>query len=528
MEWDSCLLFVASSSLSKCQVWIKNGLLLSFWDGRSKDCPYLNRLAILTFKSVKQIYLCLLFLLPQVGNAQLESWDNDWDGMPDPWEFHRSLDWNDPTDAWKDQDQDGVLNIYEYFLGTDPGDPGQPVFIPYDQEEALVDFIANAPRGSVLQIPEGIYPLQYEHPFAAEAPRVMIQGGWNADFSERDACEYPTVLEGGDSPILNFLLTEGNSSALIIEGVQLRGGRAGAIRHISYLSKVQLLLSDCLVTENEAHPAQAILHFEDGASTLISDLILVNSTFSDNNGSAIRFEQSANRGNFKLLNSLVAFNSPSLEDAHPFRSGYGLSFESFADSLLQLQFLNSIIWGNEKADVLLQPEDIPRLMVDSRHNIYGYFENDPNATFFGGQTDRSTDPFLLDQSTGYYALASPSPARGTGLFLGLGNESAVDIGPRPCLEMISSNGAIEDTGKWILYPNPVTKHLYLASASKKAGDFPFEIRDAYGRIIKKGRVPANLRREPFLIRFHEEPTGLYFFIGLDEKGFFNIPFCIAQ
>ncbi|MBX2873548.1 MAG: hypothetical protein KTR30_15650 [Saprospiraceae bacterium] len=477
---------------------------------------------------MKQIYLGLLLLLPQFGTAQLESWDNDWDGMPDPWEFHRSLDWNDPTDAWKDQDQDGVLNIYEYLLGSDPGDPAQPVFIPYHQEQPLEEFIANAPRGSVLQIPDGVYPLHYEHPFDAEAPRVMIQGGWNADFSERDVCQYPTVFEGGEQPILNFLLTEGNSSAIILDGLQLRGGKAGAIRHISYLSKVQLLLSECLVTENEAHPAQAILHFEDGASTLISDLILVNSTFSNNNGSAIRFEQSANRGNFKLLNSLVAFNAPSLDDELPFRSGYGLRFESFADSLLQLQFLNSIIWGNAKADVLLQPEDLPRLLVDSRHNIYGYFENDPNAAFFNGQTDRSTDPFLLEHSTGYYTLASLSPARGTGIFLGMGDDLEVDIGPRACLEMISATEEKAGRGKWILYPNPVTEHLYLATEPSMVKELPFEIRDAFGRIITRGRVPANLGQKPFLIHLKEEPTGLYFFIGLDEEGVFNIPFCLAN
>src|SRR6185369_1459598 len=44
--------------------------------------------------------------------------DNDADGMPDDWEIANGLNPNDPTDAGKDLDGDGLSNLQEYKLGT--------------------------------------------------------------------------------------------------------------------------------------------------------------------------------------------------------------------------------------------------------------------------------------------------------------------------------------------------------------------------------------------------------------------------
>ncbi len=49
--------------------------------------------------------------------------DTDSDGMPDAWELEHGMNPNDPTDAGKHCDSDGLTNLEEYQLGTDPCNP---------------------------------------------------------------------------------------------------------------------------------------------------------------------------------------------------------------------------------------------------------------------------------------------------------------------------------------------------------------------------------------------------------------------
>jgi hypothetical protein len=46
--------------------------------------------------------------------------DSDGDGMPDEWEIKYGLNPNDPSDAAKDNDNDGYTNLEEFLNGTDP------------------------------------------------------------------------------------------------------------------------------------------------------------------------------------------------------------------------------------------------------------------------------------------------------------------------------------------------------------------------------------------------------------------------
>jgi RHS repeat-associated protein len=54
---------------------------------------------------------------------QLAVADSDGDGMDNDWELQNGLDIFDPNDAWDDPDEDGVFNIGEYRLRTNPHFP---------------------------------------------------------------------------------------------------------------------------------------------------------------------------------------------------------------------------------------------------------------------------------------------------------------------------------------------------------------------------------------------------------------------
>lgn len=434
------------------------------------------------------LYACwgILYSLPL--HSQLAVWDTDQDGMPNGWEYHRQLDLNNPKDAWADPDQDGICNLFEYYLGTDPQDPSQPVFIPYDGRTSLSSFIKNAPRGVVLQVPEGKYALNFLYEVQDPVPRVMIQGGWNNDFTEHDPCMYTTTFDGDEQgAIFDYFITADNSAALILDGLTLQGGSEGAVKFVSYRSKVQLALSNCRLIGNEASRFDAVVVYEDGPFTIISDCIVVNSLLAGNQGTALKVKQSANHTNLKILQSLITNNQYSANDVGAEIAGYGLHFEPLADSALHLQVANSVIWGNENAAIFYDNPQLHPLDANSQYNIYGFLKSRPDSLILYSTADRFTDPRLLISGTDYH-FASNSPALKTGIDIGYPTPSPPDLGPVFCTTTpVNTNSQPGEVPPLRIFPNPVTDALHLELLPSTATNLQLRLFDPLGQVIWQER-----------------------------------------
>ncbi|PHN01779.1 T9SS type A sorting domain-containing protein [Flavilitoribacter nigricans] len=442
------------------------------------------------------LILCFLSFVPLLP-AQLEDWDSDQDAMPNGYEFYRGLNVDDPRDAWQDPDEDGILNIYEYYLGTDPQDKSQPRIVHLEAGEDLNAMIRTAERGTVIRIPTGYYPLNYRHDSQAEAPRLLLQGGWNTDFTQQDHCRYPTVLSGEEQGALfDLLITNGNSTALLIDGCTLQNGSAGAIQLTAYLSKVQLLLANCRIINNSAHRASAILNFRDGENaTLISDLILVNTVLAGNRGTAVRTEQHATRTNLKLLHSLVAFNEYADNDVAPYSSGHGLDVYPDSDSTFYLQIANSILWKNANTEFRIGELEEQTLEVSNTNNLLNFIEEETRQALFAHPSNRSLDPQLESDGDLFFRLAATSPAIAAGVDLGFFPASDPDIGTSPCVAPLTTvSAAPEATGPtWTLYPNPAQRNLHLSGNLAKSQTVEWYLFDRIGRKISGrnlGPLPA--------------------------------------
>jgi len=341
--------------------------------------------------------------------------DGDDDGMPDDWEVDQSLDPSDPSDAWLDPDGDQVVNLFEFQLGSDPHSDQSPevatagtATADYPDPQSALEAV---PSGTVVRIAGGLFRVNYKEFTTA---RLMLQGGWDSGFTQRNLREFPTTLDGAnEGEILYFSMSEGEN-AVILDGLRLvRGnGNFGAVNLLAQGSAIfRSSVKDSLITESTVKGGYGGVLAMFNWDTSQGDRTVVNSAIVGNAEGGINgYATATATARWRIINSSVASNGTepaSYSDA-------GLRLFTLDQGNLSIQVLNTILWGNVGNDVSVGSG----ITANVDYSDFGTTSTG-TAAYTAGPHMISADPKMADAAGGDYHIGLDSPCLDSGLDSGL-------------------------------------------------------------------------------------------------------------
>lgn len=336
--------------------------------------------------------------------------DTDGDGMPDAWESANGLNPTDPSDAWTDPDGDYVINLFEYQLSSDPAGPSTPAVVTVSAGEDVEAAIGSAATRRVIRVEGGTYNVNY---MTFTPKTIMIQGGWNSNFTRRDLSATPTIFDGQSSGEVLFFSSNSGTNSVILDGLTLINGKGsfGALNMLARdTSTMKWSVMNCTIVNSESTlgygGAAQILHW-DGSE---SEVFVVNSIIA-NTGSSGIYNQTTNTavGNWKIINSDIT-NNQSLDASE----GYGINGFTLDTAVLNVKLKNTILWGNQKTDL-----DVSwSITVNAEYSDIGTVNASYGATYNPGAGIIDSDPLFVAPDNGDFNLQEGSPCIDAGTNLG--------------------------------------------------------------------------------------------------------------
>jgi hypothetical protein len=335
--------------------------------------------------------------------------DLDEDGMDDDWETMNGLNPMDPTDAWGDADSDFILNLFEFQLQTNPNNNASPAVIEFnpdtDDLETLMD---SAQDGiAVIRIPEGEYFINYIR-FYSGSVRLMLQGGWNADFTEYDPELYPTVLNGGFlDEVLYFasstIITPFANMDVILDGLDIiNGGGFSLFGSVTLLNDegvdAAFSIYNCKIYDGTAN-GLASVHREAGETTQL----FIAKTLIVQNGVDAIYSQTTDDAiaKWKIINGTFSDNDE--KGLHAFTNSGNLSID----------FINTINWGNTDVAFDLNND----ITLNISYSDYDILNVGPSVVVNESNTI-NTNPNFEGPAALNYRLADGSPCIDAGTIVG--------------------------------------------------------------------------------------------------------------
>jgi len=275
--------------------------------------------------------------------------DTDNDGMPDGWENVNGLNPNDPADAWFDADTDTVYNLFEYQLGymaVSPTDPPVATVAAtgadYSDIETALDDVAD---GTAVRVAAGTYPCTY---LTLDSRVLMVQGGWDASFTDRDLSQYETVLDGGMTDEILYFSTNDGYPVVILDGLHLTRG-AGNFGAVNLLARgtasMKTSVVDCTFSESTASGYGGIISMHNWQASA-ADRTVANTLIAGNLGSGITAQVTGGgQARWRVLNSTITANQSGGSN------GQGIDAFTNETGVLAVAVFNTILWGNAQNDI---------------------------------------------------------------------------------------------------------------------------------------------------------------------------------
>ncbi|MEN8219294.1 MAG: right-handed parallel beta-helix repeat-containing protein [Pseudomonadota bacterium] len=395
--------------------------------------------------------------------------DTDDDGMPDSWESANGLDPNDPDDAWFDPDGDEVINLFEYQLNSDLNDPATPPVATvapsgadYTDIETAIDSVA---PGTAIRVAEGSYSVNY---MTFSSKVVMIQGGWNLDFTQRDLGLYPTTFDGGMTDEILYFSVSSGEPVIVLDGIHfIRGnGSFGAVNLLASGSAFMRtsVVNSSITESNSTYSFGSILNTHNW-ETSTSDRTIANTLIADNDANGISSQNTKDSvAHWRIINTTITHNRNGGGD-----NGYGIKAFTLDNGELTTHIYNSIIWGNEQEDIVIWWN----ITFNVDNSDIGNVNADYGAVYNDGGGNINADPLFAD--VGDFHLAAGSPAIDSGISLGA-PDSDIEGKPRP-------SGSDHDMGA---YENDGGSNTTLTlKALTNAGNFILKAKQLKGYKFKK-------------------------------------------
>ena len=481
---------------------------------------------------MRTLHLALILLLsisPILAFAQnlpipTISSDLDQDGMDDAWEKRHGLDPTSPVDAWTDWDGDGVANLFEFRLGSAPLDTHSPQVIELTPEQGIDGLRQILEDYSVsdllyIRIATGTYQPDRPISNARTGIRMLLQGGWNADFTVHDPQQFTTIFSdpqrsGGR---LDMKLSD-VYSAIIYQHLDFIEMSAPVQFTCREESETYVALHECNI-KNTRRSFGGALDFRtaDIKSNLKLDLVSCEITQNNANGLEVLIFAD-NEFAARILNCTIAHNKRSTDNSYT--TGYGLNllfYQFVQQSTPQILIQNSIIQNNARHSI--------NFTAPSGVNLSGFrLESNNIETPLEGlpaiilQTGSNIDeaPSFADTLAGNFSLQANSPGIDQGTSFGLPfSGAAPDMGAYE-FNFTPTNRPTPTVNTLTLYPNPVRNLLHIEWDKTTAEDLQLEIFRYDGRLHQKllsTHVPAgtytyrwdvtNLARGYYFLRYHD-------------------------
>jgi hypothetical protein len=310
----------------------------------------------------------------------------------------------DVTATESDNDTAGI--IFVELTGICGGN--NPCFTSVQQ---AIDAVGS---NATIRVAQGIYG---ENVVVSSSTRFNLQGGWNADFSDRLTDPKSTVLDGDENAsVITFSAGNGVAIDAIIERFTIQDGSAqnggGISGHVLSGGMLDVKLTGAIIRNNTSTiSGGGVGVYAKGPGSvaraqLTNNVIHGNDTGGDGAGIYV-FSDSAGSATMTLMNNTISDNVAKLD-------GGGLRVHADGGAA-NATVKNSIIWGN----LALGGHDIAaRQELGGVGTVTASFSNIgdvwPDADAPGSYTDLGNnidaDPKFLNLAAGDLSLGATSPA----------------------------------------------------------------------------------------------------------------------